>query len=203
MNIGENIHKYRTLSNMSQGDLANALEVSRQSVSKWENNTAQPELDKLCKMSALFGITLDELVYGSGVLPKGKGKAEPEPEPEKKPLPLRVLIGSALLIVGSVLSLALVFHSAPMGTGEMTGILLAANMIVISLSLLATYSTPLLTGSMIVYAVYNVIGVGFFKEVSWPGALFSTVVGAVLLVWFIVWGMHYSEKEQTAVFRSV
>ena len=47
MNLGENIHTYRTQQNMSQGELANMLDVSRQSVSKWENNLALPELDKL------------------------------------------------------------------------------------------------------------------------------------------------------------
>ena len=36
MNLGENIYRLRTEKNMSQGDLADALEVSRQSVSKWE-----------------------------------------------------------------------------------------------------------------------------------------------------------------------
>lgn len=64
MNLGENIYRLRTEKNMSQGDLADALEVSRQSVSKWENNSAVPELDKLKKMSQLFGVTLDELVNG-------------------------------------------------------------------------------------------------------------------------------------------
>ena len=62
MNLGENIYRLRTGLNMSQGDLADALEVSRQSVSKWENNSAVPELDKLVKMAHIFGITLDEMV---------------------------------------------------------------------------------------------------------------------------------------------
>ena len=62
MNLGENIYRLRTARNLSQGALADALEVSRQSVSKWENNSATPELDKLIKMSELFGVTLDELV---------------------------------------------------------------------------------------------------------------------------------------------
>ena len=39
-------------------------EVSRQSISKWENNSAVPELDKLMKLSEIFNITLDELVKG-------------------------------------------------------------------------------------------------------------------------------------------
>ena len=36
MNLGETIYRLRTERNMSQGDLAEALEVSRQSISKWE-----------------------------------------------------------------------------------------------------------------------------------------------------------------------
>lgn len=64
MNLAENIYRLRTDKNMSQLDLADALEVSRQSVSKWETGTAVPELDKLVKMSKLFEISLDELVNG-------------------------------------------------------------------------------------------------------------------------------------------
>ena len=70
MNVGENIYRFRTEKNMSQGDLADALDVSRQSVSKWENNSATPELEKLIKMSDLFGISLDELVSGERAEPK-------------------------------------------------------------------------------------------------------------------------------------
>ncbi len=62
MGLGERIYKLRTGKNMSQGDLADALEVSRQSVSKWETNGSVPELDKLVKMSGIFGVSLDELV---------------------------------------------------------------------------------------------------------------------------------------------
>lgn len=69
MNLGENIYRLRTEKNMSQGDLADALEVSRQSVSKWENNSAVPELDKLVKMAELFGVSLDELVSGRREMP--------------------------------------------------------------------------------------------------------------------------------------
>ncbi len=62
MRLGETIYRLRTQKNMSQGDLADALEVSRQSISKWENNSAVPELEKLVRMSQLFGVSLDELV---------------------------------------------------------------------------------------------------------------------------------------------
>ena len=64
MNIGETIYKLRTEKNLSQGDLAEILEVSRQSVSKWENNSAVPDLEKIIKLSEIFGVSLDELVKG-------------------------------------------------------------------------------------------------------------------------------------------
>ncbi|MGM9618963.1 MAG: helix-turn-helix domain-containing protein [Oscillospiraceae bacterium] len=64
MTLGENIARLRAERGMSQGALAEALEVSRQSVSKWETDGSVPELEKLVRMSALFGVTLDELVKG-------------------------------------------------------------------------------------------------------------------------------------------
>ena len=64
MSLAENIYRFRTERNMSQLDLANDLEVSRQSVSKWETGTAVPELDKLVRLSKLFDVSLDELVSG-------------------------------------------------------------------------------------------------------------------------------------------
>lgn len=45
MTLGQNIARLRTQKNLSQGDLADALEVSRQSVSKWETDASIPELD--------------------------------------------------------------------------------------------------------------------------------------------------------------
>lgn len=64
MNLGERICRLRTEAGLSQSDLAEALEVSRQSVSKWETNGSIPDLDKLVKLAELFHITLDELIKG-------------------------------------------------------------------------------------------------------------------------------------------
>ena len=62
MNLGEKIYALRTARNLSQGDLAEALDVSRQSISKWETGGSVPELDKLIKLSEVFGVSLDELI---------------------------------------------------------------------------------------------------------------------------------------------
>ena len=65
MSLGTNISRLRAEKRLSQGDLAEVLEVSRQSVSKWETDSSVPDLDKLIKLSQLFGVTLDELVTGA------------------------------------------------------------------------------------------------------------------------------------------
>ena len=75
MTLGQNIHRLRVGQNMSQGDLADKLGVSRQSISKWETDSAVPELEKLVRLSNIFGVTLDELVHGEVPVPT------PAPEP--------------------------------------------------------------------------------------------------------------------------
>lgn len=62
MSIGNNIYKLRAEKNLSQGELADILDVSRQSVSKWETDTAVPDLDKLIRLCDFFEVSLDEIV---------------------------------------------------------------------------------------------------------------------------------------------
>ncbi|WP_418719273.1 helix-turn-helix domain-containing protein [Candidatus Allofournierella merdipullorum] len=70
MSLGENIARLRAQNGWSQGELADKLEVSRQSVSKWETDASVPDLDKLVKLSEAFGVSLDDLVHGrSGTAP--------------------------------------------------------------------------------------------------------------------------------------
>ena len=67
MSLGENIVWLRTEKRLTQEELADLLGVSRQSVSKWESDASVPELDKLIRLSEVFGITVDELVKGKTV----------------------------------------------------------------------------------------------------------------------------------------
>ena len=64
MNLGEKLYQLRTSKGYSQDKLSEMLDVSRQSISKWENNLAVPELDKLVKLSEIFEISLDVLIKG-------------------------------------------------------------------------------------------------------------------------------------------
>ncbi len=71
MTIGEKIAKLRTGAGMSQEQLAEALSVSRQSISKWEMDQATPQCEKIVQLAAHFNITTDELLLeGVAVKPR-------------------------------------------------------------------------------------------------------------------------------------
>lgn len=62
MSFGKNLQFLRHLrGNMTQEDLAGKMNVSRQTVSKWELDTAQPEMDKALELCRLFNCSLDNL----------------------------------------------------------------------------------------------------------------------------------------------
>lgn len=110
MSLGEHIYRLRTQRGMSQEALAEALNVSRQSVSKWENSSAVPELEKLVGMSRIFEVSLDVLVNGTNpaaepaTSPEAASErgAKPAPEPFLPHLTGAQLLGGILLL-GAIL----------------------------------------------------------------------------------------------------
>lgn len=64
MTLGERIIELRNACGISQADLAEAMDVSRQSVSKWETGASTPDLEKLVKLAEYFHLSLDQLVKG-------------------------------------------------------------------------------------------------------------------------------------------
>ena len=62
--MGERIYELRKQNNMSQGDLADALDISRQTISKWENNMSVPELDKVIRLCEVFSVSSDYVLRG-------------------------------------------------------------------------------------------------------------------------------------------
>lgn len=65
MTIGERLLNLRKERNLSQEELANELNVSRQSISKWETNQSMPDFDKIVSLCEYFEITTDELLTGT------------------------------------------------------------------------------------------------------------------------------------------
>lgn len=63
--FGENIQFYRKRENMTQEQLADKLEVSRQTISKWEAGTSYPEMEKILQLCDLFSSSMDTLMRGN------------------------------------------------------------------------------------------------------------------------------------------
>ncbi len=65
MTLGDKIYNLRQEKGLSQNELADLLDVSRQSVSKWEIGASVPDIDKLIKLSEIFSVSIDSLVKDS------------------------------------------------------------------------------------------------------------------------------------------
>ena len=106
MTLAEKILSLRTEKGMSQDSLAEKLEVSRQSVSKWETGQSTPDLDKIIRLADLFGVSVDELVR------EGERPQPPEPpqpqvvyvEREKRGLTPIQTLGVVMEITGVALA---------------------------------------------------------------------------------------------------
>lgn len=65
MALNDNLQLLRKQHNLSQEDLAEKLNVSRQSISKWESGNGLPEMENLITLSKLFDVDLDTLIKGN------------------------------------------------------------------------------------------------------------------------------------------
>ena len=83
MEIGNKINQLRKLSGMTQEQLAEKLNVSRQTISKWESDSTSPDLESIVKISRIFHVSLDDL------LKEGEGLG----------IPAEPLFRSALLFI--------------------------------------------------------------------------------------------------------
>jgi len=66
MTLPERLTKLRKLAGLSQEEVADRLEVTRQTVSKWETGQSSPDLDKVLPLCSLYNVTPDELLHEGG-----------------------------------------------------------------------------------------------------------------------------------------
>lgn len=64
MDLGEKLFELRKSKNLTQDDVAEKLNVTRQTVSKWETNQSTPDFDKIVPLCDLYGISPNELLKG-------------------------------------------------------------------------------------------------------------------------------------------
>lgn len=107
--LSEKLLMLRKKRGLSQEQLAEQLQVSRQAISKWETGSSVPESDKLLAISEYFGVTLDYLM---------KEEADPGSMPEEPTQPesrKEVILGVAVCIAGvfGLISWGLIFLLHP------------------------------------------------------------------------------------------
>lgn len=105
MKFHEKLKQERKKLNLSQEDLANKINISRQSISKWELEKGYPNIETLIELSELFDITVDELLKGDDFL---KDKIVEDGKKLKHPLLFNLgevigLLGIIILISNFVL----------------------------------------------------------------------------------------------------
>ena len=114
--IAENITALRKKANLTQEELAEHLNVSRQAVSKWEKGDTIPDVYNCAALAELFEVTVDELIaehddeFGFGVPPKGKyffgvlkvGEKGQIVIPKKALDVFKIKPGDSLILVGDI-----------------------------------------------------------------------------------------------------
>lgn len=116
MEFHNKLYNLRKQKGLSQEELANRLNVSRQTISKWEVGDSTPEMEKLIAISDLFGISLDELVMDKAPVKTEEVSAKSELVSEltekvltddnrkkaKKGLKIAAYIVGALLLIDAI-----------------------------------------------------------------------------------------------------
>jgi transcriptional regulator with XRE-family HTH domain len=105
---GEYLKQLRAEKGLNQEQLAEAMGLSRQSISKWEQGTSTPDIDNFVKLSEIYGVPIEALLKGE---PVESAKAEQKDEKPKKEKKKRswifpaypVLAVIAYAIIGAVL----------------------------------------------------------------------------------------------------
>ena len=172
MSLGTNISRLRAEHHLSQGDLAESLGVSRQSVSKWETDSSVPDLDKLVKLSQLFGVSLDELVTGDA----GPAEAETPTEMSAAPavqvtipgrMPGRKIAGAILFCMAFLTFLVL----TALG-GLLEGLILAVPFLVCGMICFLAQRRP---GLWCAWALYLIADIFFHygTGLSWTYIFFT------------------------------
>ena len=109
MTFSDKLIALRKKAGWSQEELAERLNVSRQSVSKWESAQSMPDIDKILQLSSLFSVTTDCLLKD--------GQAEPEyTEDDTSPLPRINALTAAYWLV--VVAIFLWYTFGPNGNGQ-------------------------------------------------------------------------------------
>lgn len=97
--VGENIRKQREQKHVSQEEMAQALNVTRQTVSSWETGRTEPDLDTLHRIAQYLEVTVEELIYSRRLAEPTVIQQVVERKEVKKTVEVGSALGTALAVV--------------------------------------------------------------------------------------------------------
>ena len=106
--LGQRLYDLRRKQGLSQEQLAEKINVSRQTVSKWESGQSTPDLPKLLALAEVYSLSLDELVGNTPPSPAPEPTQTTDPQPETSLFPriaglFMCLLGIACLLLAVVI----------------------------------------------------------------------------------------------------
>lgn len=110
MNIGEKLYDLRREKHLSQEEVAEKLNVTRQTISKWETNQSTPDFDKIVPLCQLYGISADELLTGAK---KEEKNLKIENQEEKLENKRKKAMGIGIAIILYFIAIAWIMVSIP------------------------------------------------------------------------------------------
>lgn len=197
MDLGERIYQLRTQKNFSQEALAEALGVSRQSISKWETGSSVPELDKIVKLSEIFEVSLDELITGKE---KSAEETVPTPPPQTEPKiiyvekPVRSSLTAAqilgiILVAGSLLGFLLF--------DDLSEALFLCLPVTVWGTLCIVASHPLLWSCWCGSATWWIYV--FFLSYRWEKEILFLILGVLMVIGSFAYTVYLQSKKRICI----
>ena len=197
MKLGDKIIYQRKKKGMTQEELANQLDVSRQTISKWELSQSTPELSCIVKISELFNVTTDYLIkdeFPENFVPTEATKVETtnteiiNNQEIKKGLLLHQIVGIISTSLGGLFMVLGIILSS-INTNWILGILAGFVVMIIGLELLIIKRNPTLTILWTLWVIISIpVPLLFVKR---SGNIFNLstaggIASCISLVWFII-----------------
>ena len=124
MEFHERLYEIRKNAGMTQSELAEKLDVSRQAISRWEMGTAKPEFENLIAISNIFDVSIDYLLKGSETVHDVTAQRDEEPEPAEDPNATNTAekLWLAAIVAFVVLAIVFTLASGDWNTGIFTAL---------------------------------------------------------------------------------
>nr|WP_201779733.1 helix-turn-helix transcriptional regulator [Oxobacter pfennigii] len=206
--MGEKVSKLRNKHNMSQGDLAEKINVSRQSISKWETGASIPDLDKLVALSNLFQVSIDDLAKED--VRADKSIEDGATCQEKNTTPRRIygtqkIIGFILIAAAIIcIILAMVFAKRFLMIPTVYLLLCGCLCLLVKkyVALLIGWITFLPIAISLPYFISSSMGAIFYRSYYQNGNYFGLLISFIMwlqllgLVWFTIKIKVFRKKEK-------